>query len=154
METQAPGRGLIKCRNLTVFLGRVCFPELLPSPGSRGAFARRLHWPRRAPARGSLSSRLEFEAAQSLHMRTARVACLAVPRRRCPVPAQSLLSAPHRKEAGLPGPAARLSKPVKSTNHPTAEHAYSWPFASFDLRIRPLHECPYCHVMCTQCVNY
>lgn len=36
----------------------------------------------------------------------------------------------------------------------SSKHAYSWPFVSFDLGIRRLHECPYCHVMCTQCVNY
>lgn len=62
-----------------------------------------------------------------------------------------------RKEAGLPGPGESLSKPVKSTKHLAVEPAYSWPSrpsASFDLRIRPHHECPYCHVMCTQCVNY
>lgn len=61
------------------------------------------------------------------------------------------------KEAGLPGPGESLSKPVKSTEYPAAEPAYSWPSwpsASFDLRIRPHHECPYCHVLCTQCVNY
>lgn len=61
------------------------------------------------------------------------------------------------KRAGLPGPGESLSKPVKSTEHPAAEPAYSWPSwpsANFDLRIRPHHECPYCHVLCTQCVNY
>lgn len=92
-----------------------------------------LDWPRQAPARGSLLSRLELEAAQYLKMHMELVATLAIPRGPCPVHAQSLLSIPHRKEAGLPGPAERLSKPVKSTNHPAAEHAYSWPFASFDL---------------------
>lgn len=105
----------------------------------------------KAPLRGSLLSRLQFEAAQYLQIH--KVASLAIPGD-CLVHAQSLLSIPHRKETGLPGPVECLSKPVKSTNHPAAEHAYSWPFASFDLRIRPHHECPYCHVMCTQCVNY
>lgn len=81
------------------------------------------------------------------------VASLAV-LRAVPSSCSELLSIPHRKEADLPGPAERLSKTVKSRNHPAAEHTYSWPFASFDLRIRPHHECPYCHVMCTQCVNY
>ena len=35
-----------------------------------------------------------------------------------------------------------------------SKQAFSWPFVCFDLGLRRLHECLYCHVMCTQRVNY
>lgn len=35
-----------------------------------------------------------------------------------------------------------------------SKQAFSWLFVCFDLRIRSLHECLYCHVLFPQCVNY
>lgn len=97
-------------------------------------FAQVLHWPWQSPSlNGSLLSELEFKVAQYLEMHVELVASLAIPGG-CAQFMLRVCSAYHTgKEAGLPDPAESLSKPVKSTNHPAAEHAYSWPFASFDL---------------------
>lgn len=139
--------------NCAVFFQQVCFQEP-PAPMSNGLQHKFYTGQGRPVQVASLLNRLECDALHCSHGHTGVDYPCCCPRGCRPVRLQSLLSAPHWQGVCLPGPAEVPSKPVRGRNHLAAEHAYSWPFASFDLRIRPLHECPYCHVMCTQCVNY
>lgn len=59
-----------------------------------------------------------------------------------------------KREADWPGPTELFFQAGEKNELFSSKQAFSWPFVCFDLGIRRLHECLYCHVMCTQCVNY
>lgn len=69
--------------------------------------------------------------------------------------ASVVLNGKRRKESALAKSRwAGFFQGIEKNELFSSKHAYSWPFVSFDLGIRRLHECPHCCVMCTQCVNY